>query len=1026
MKIRYSVSVLASWFVFLVVPALAQTPTGTIEGRVLNATSGSYLNNARVVVDGTRLEARTNESGEFRLSGVPAGPARISAMFTGLQAQVATVSVTAGQVARQEFALSRGGAEAREGAVLKLDQFVVASSREMNAADIANHEQRYAANIKNVVDADAYGDAGEGNLGEFLKFVPGVTVNYSSFDARTISVRGMPSHTTPILVDGNPFASAASSGVSRDVEVGGLMMNNISRVEVSKTPTPDSPANAMGGTVNVINKGAFDRSRPLFTYRLSAIMNSNWLTFAELPGGQPESTGRRILPGVDFSYIAPITKTFGVTFNGFYTQRYSGTQMTTPAWRPINGASTFATAENPFLNTHSVRDQPTHWERMSFGTTVDWKVGRHGMFTVGTQYSSADMHQNIEQWTTSLTGTTNTRPLGFDRSFAQSANGAASSVISTNARRKTDRTLHSSVKYRHHGPVWKFDGGGFFSRSTNTYRDVDFGYFSAMSVRVTNLNMRYDAINTVREGPGVVLATTTAGAPVDLFSLNSYSMQSSGSNQLSSQDSLAGAHLNARRDFNVRFPLQLRSGLDVRRQDRDIRNDNPTWTFVGPDGLPNTADDRVANYDLIDSVYSRANAPFDLPQIQRPSPYKLWQLYKTNPGYFRYEEANFVNTSTAASRKLTETISAAYLRADARFFNNRLLVTAGARYERTEDEGEGRLADIRATYRQDANGNLVRDAAGRPIRITTNAVELARLQYIDRGARAGRDYGSLYPSFNATYNVTANFLARVAFARTIGRPNFNEIIPNITVTDPAATEVNRTITVVNTGLKPWSADNFDLSLEYYFEKSGRIAISGFQKNIKDFFGSTRTNATLEDLEGFGLNDDYLDYDIITKENVGDAMVSGIDFDYQQPLSFLPNWARGTMVFFNMTKSHLEGNSTANFSGFTRETTNWGISLSRPRFNIKLTWNQRGRQRAGQLTGAGVPPGSYVYLPEYLTLNVNAEYRFTRRLAAFTVIRNIANKPLIEERYGSVTPGYARVSNYQNLGSQISVGLKGEF
>jgi len=1026
MKIRYSVSILAVWLVFLVVPALAQTSTGTIEGRVLNATSGSYLNNARVVVDGTRLEARTNESGEFRLSGVPAGPARISAMFTGLQAQVVTVSVTAGQVVRQEFTLSRGGAAAKEGAVLKLDQFVVASSREMNAADIANHEQRYAANIKNVVDADAYGDAGEGNLGEFLKFVPGVTVNYSSFDARTISVRGMPSHTTPILVDGNPFASASSSGVTRDVEVGGLMMNNISRVEVSKTPTPDSPANAMGGTVNVINKGAFDRSRPLFTYRLSAIMNSNWLTFAELPGGQPESTGRRILPGVDFSYIAPITKTFGVTFNGFYTQRYSGTQMTTPAWRPINGASTFATAEHPFLNTHSVRDQPTHWERMSFGTTVDWKVGRHGMLTVGTQYSSADMHQNIEQWTTSLTGTTNTRPLGFDRSFAQSANGAASSVISTNARRKTDRTLHSSVKYRHHGPVWKFDGGGFFSRSTNTYRDVDFGYFSAMSVRVTNLNMRYDAINTVREGPGVVTATTTAGAPVDLFALNSYSMQSSGSNQLSSQDSLAGAHLNARRDFSFRFPLQLRSGVDVRRQDRDIRNDNPTWTFVGPDGLPNTADDRVANYDLIDPVYSRANAPFDLPQIQRPSPYKLWQLYQTNPGYFRYEEANFINTSTAASRKLTETISAAYLRADARFFNSRLLVTAGARYERTEDEGEGRLADIRATYRQDATGNLVRDAAGRPIRVTTNAVELARLQYIDRGARAGRDYGSLYPSFNATYNVTANFLARVAFARTIGRPNFNEIIPNITVTDPAATEVNRTITVVNTGLKPWSADNYDLSLEYYFEKSGRIAISGFQKNIKDFFGSTRTNATLEDLEAFGLNDDYLDYDIITKENVGDAMVSGIDFDYQQPLNFLPNWARGTMVFFNMTKSHLEGNSTANFSGFTRETINWGISVSRPRFNIKLTWNQRGRQRAGQLTGAGVPPGSYVYLPEYLTLNVNAEYRFTRRLAAFTVIRNIANKPLIEERYGSVTPTYARVSNYQNLGSQISVGLKGEF
>jgi hypothetical protein len=58
--------------------------------------------------------------------------------------------------------------------------------------------------------------------------------------------------------------------------------------------------------------------------------------------------------------------------------------------------------------------------------------------------------------------------------------------------------------------------------------------------------------------------------------------------------------------------------------------------------------------------------------------------------------------------------------------------------------------------------------------------------------------------------------------------------------------------------------------------------------------------------------------------------------------------------------------------------------------------------------------------------VNAEYRFTRRLAAFTVIRNIANEPLIAETYGVGTPTYARNSNYQNLGSQISLGIKGEF
>ena len=133
-----------------------------------------------------------------------------------------------------------------------------------------------------------------------------------------------------------------------------------------------------------------------------------------------------------------------------------------------------------------------------------------------------------------------------------------------------------------------------------------------------------------------------------------------------------------------------------------------------------------------------------------------------------------------------------------------------------------------------------------------------------------------------------------------------------------------------------------------------------------------------------------------------------------------------MGFFNVTKTHLEGESTANFSGFTRESINWGLSLSRPRYSVKLTWNLRGTQRLASVTGAGVPPGTYTYMPEYLTLNVNAEYRFSRRVAAYAVIRNIENKPLITEIYGPGTPRYARISNYQNLGSQISVGIKGEF
>ena len=49
------------------------------------------------------------------------------------------------------------------------------------------------------------------------------------------------------------------------------------------------------------------------------------------------------------------------------------------------------------------------------------------------------------------------------------------------------------------------------------------------------------------------------------------------------------------------------------------------------------------------------------------------------------------------------------------------------------------------------------------------------------------------------------------------------------------TAAQPTITVNNTGLKPWTGDNYDLSLETYQIKGGSGSIGIFRKDIKDFF-----------------------------------------------------------------------------------------------------------------------------------------------------------------------------------------------
>jgi hypothetical protein len=57
---------------------------------------------------------------------------------------------------------------------VKLDPFVFTASKLTEGEALATNEQRFAPNIKNVVSTDAFGDVPEGNIAEFMRFLPGV------------------------------------------------------------------------------------------------------------------------------------------------------------------------------------------------------------------------------------------------------------------------------------------------------------------------------------------------------------------------------------------------------------------------------------------------------------------------------------------------------------------------------------------------------------------------------------------------------------------------------------------------------------------------------------------------------------------------------------------------------------------------------------------------------------------------------------------------------------------------------------
>ncbi|MDQ5980248.1 MAG: hypothetical protein QG602_3224, partial [Verrucomicrobiota bacterium] len=268
--VRSVVSVLAA--VALCVPAFAQSSaTGIIRGKVQNATNGAFLENATVEIEGTNRISVTNGYGEFEFRGVPAGEVTLKAGYIGQPTQSATVTVADGGEATQDFTFR--GAAGKDG-VVQLDPYTVNVERYTNARAVAIAAERNAVNIKNVVSIEEFGEIPSGNVGEFVKFLPGIQIDYGASNgnnqgfsenrANGVSVRGFGPEDTTILIDGLPVSSTLPGNLTRQVGLDQMSINNASRVELIKVATPDMPANSIGGQVNLVTRSSFESPKPKY------------------------------------------------------------------------------------------------------------------------------------------------------------------------------------------------------------------------------------------------------------------------------------------------------------------------------------------------------------------------------------------------------------------------------------------------------------------------------------------------------------------------------------------------------------------------------------------------------------------------------------------------------------------------------------------------------------------------------------------------------------------------------------------
>ncbi|BET65619.1 hypothetical protein ASA1KI_05370 [Opitutales bacterium ASA1] len=1000
----------------------AQEGTGTVSGRVQNANNGNFLNNARVSVQGSSNVVFTNQFGEFRLDDVPAGEVTLRVFYTGLEERTITVTVVAGQRVEQNVRLSASFVQPREAAtgdqIVELDDFVIAATKDTDANSIATNEQRFAANIKNVVSADAFGDVTEGNIGEFVKFLPGISVDYVAADVRTISVRGFADNFTAVQVDGAQMASAASSGNTRSFELEQVSINNVSRIEVAKVPTPDTSAATLGGSVNMISKSAFERDRASFGYKFYLSVNDeNTNPFAKSPGPGEKDTFKA-LPGFEFSYVNPVSDTFGFVLNGLSSNQFNEQHRSALTWRSSAPGSNDA----PYARNYQLQDGPKNTFRDSIGFKFDWKPAEGHVVSAGYQfnyYKSFFGNRNIN-WdvgTSAAPTGGGTAVLQYGEDFSYSASGRGSVTQGSSFRDKLGATNAFNLGWKFDGRRWDIEARTNFSRSKNWYRDITRGHFDTVLLEMQGENrVLFDEIN--EDGPKRITVLSANGGELDAHNLSNYRLRNGSdavrSRPFDSYDEIMGARIDARYDLGLAFPFSIKTGTLFSRNERDIVREENRWRYVGPDGIANNADDTAAPF--LDTVYSGEDPGWGFRPIQWISPFLLYDRYVTNPEQFVADTAGNATRRTQNSYFLREDITALYAQAETKLLDGRLGVLSGVRYEKTENYGEGQL--------------FLADTGER----------------IERGATAETSYDGFYPSVHLTYNITNDVILRAAFAKTFGRPNLSNILPSTEINENEVTDPDNLpdfpgyISIRNTGLEPWQGNNYDLSIEYYTKNGGLLSAGVFRKEIDGFFSSLRKPATLQDLAPFGLGSEYVGWELRTTINAGDAEIDGFELSLNQRLDLLgrlvgrEEFGRMFTLNANMTRMSLGGTNVFAFEKWIPDTGNVSLSFNKRPFSVQVKWNYRGAMRRARSTSADLPaedaanPDTYRFdgMLSQGFWDLNVDYRLGKNTSLFLSGRNIFDKGHVATRYNAFTADYARDIRTETFGVQWSIGIKGSF
>jgi iron complex outermembrane receptor protein len=946
----------------------APAAQGAVIGQVSNAATAANLEGVRVAVAGTNLEVTTDRQGFYTLSGVAPGSYTITFEYPGLDRREVAVEVAKEGRTRQDVALSSS--------VYVLQQFTVAGEREGNAAAIA--AQKAAIAPTNIVASDAFGNIAKGNVGNFLRRIPGITGTTDEADTDNVQLRGMSSAFTAIDIDGVKYATANGG---RGQSVQGIPTDMIERIEVVKSPTPDTDSDSLAGRINMVTRSAYDRKGRQLSVRAA---NTYSFTYGKDVGHGRDSW---LSPSLSASYSDVFSvnggeNNLGVIFTGNW-ERILDVRGTT-SW---DSFSTIAGRALPQFNNVSVALHGI--ERGGTLLKADYKLSP--VFSFGAQGSYNTSTNSLLRARNQLQSGT-IRPIspGLEATVVDGAQYAIERGTRDNEENRSAVRLWG--RYDNRATGWRLNLESTLQRTRGRNHSDQITARSNQRINYvldrrigTGSDMRWPALR-VFTAPYTGNAQTTTTLPTAFLDLNPFADDFSNVGatggqwqQIYAKRETANLKLDLTKRFAGRWPVEIKTGLAQKYEGftqsrNDLRGNlnlaanafGPDFrSLIDPDWDLGGAIGRYPVGTMLDMDKMRAAAGISF-KGNNADPALEWNY---DPSKFTLNTSGTRQNTLQNNRRIWERNTAAYVQGTVDL--GALDVTTGIRAERTN-----------VTRNQ-----MVRD---RSPGVTGTLAEWTSRQYQESS------YEKNYPSIHARYAFRRNLQLRASYGTTSGKPDFGRILG---VTD--INETSRQINVPNVNLRPRRSENLDASLAYYFEPVGEVTVGVFEKRISDYDSNVVRLITPQEAADLGatpLPGDTTLWEYTTRLNTGDGLVRGLEINYTQQFSnLLPGAWRGLGFYANFTVLSVEGTFDINEVGVAPvkvkqlddvipRTANAGLSYNYGRYDLRASWNYTDAFPEG----SGTNISTIKLRGQRWTLDASVKYRLTRQFTLFADFVNITS------------------------------------